>query len=257
MPERASMPAQPSSTARATTSSHTSPAATRTIAPPHWSADSTLMPDVATRTTVPEKPSSATTTLEPPESTSRGSSASSTSRTASTSSSVVSAVTRRAAGPPTRIVVRSASGTSCSSRMESSAARSVQGHDGERPAEHLVAAAGRGQLDGGTLGLLVDRLDDARDLDVGPAVMGHDDGPGEAHAVVDHPAGITDPVADHVDRGAHGEHAVGDDGGQPDGPGEALVPVDRVAVEAGAGVADQRGPVDVHGARGQLVADVH
>ena len=34
----------------------TSPAATRTTAPPQWSADSGVMPDVATRTTVPSNP---------------------------------------------------------------------------------------------------------------------------------------------------------------------------------------------------------
>src|SRR6478672_1808903 len=231
MPDSASTPAQSSSTARTTTSSQTSPAATRTVAPPHWSADSTVMPEVATRTTVPAKPSSAMSRLEPPETTSRGSSASSTSRTASTSSSVVVTVTSRAAGPPTRMVVRSASGASCSSRI-----RSAQRDDGQGPAQDLVAVAGRGQLDGGPLGLLVDGLHHTGDLDVGPRVVGHDDRPGEAHAVVDDPAGVTHPVADHVDGRAHGEHAVGDDVGQPDRGGEVLVPVDGVAVQRGPGV---------------------
>ena len=41
MPDSASIPDQPSATARATTSSHASPAATRTLAPPQQSSDST------------------------------------------------------------------------------------------------------------------------------------------------------------------------------------------------------------------------
>ena len=59
MPDSASTPDQPSATARATKSSQTTPAATRTITPPHRSADSTLTPSVARRTTLPAKPASA------------------------------------------------------------------------------------------------------------------------------------------------------------------------------------------------------
>src|SRR5690606_2879340 len=109
MPERASMPDHPSVTARATTSSHGSPAATVTRTAPSRPAGSTVTPRVATRTTVPSNPSSATTTLLPPASTSSGSPAASTDRTASTSSSSVATSTSRRAGPPRRRVVRSAS----------------------------------------------------------------------------------------------------------------------------------------------------
>src|SRR3954468_7784361 len=253
MPDRASMPDQPSATARATRPSQLSPAATRTAAPPQSSCDSTVIPVVATRTTEPAKPSSATSRLEPPETTSSGSSASSTSRTASTSSSVVSAVTSRCAGPPTRIVVRVDSGVPCSSRMGVGTA-SAQGHDGHGAAEHLVAVAQRGEVDRGPSGLRVDALDDGTHLDVGPAFPGDHDRLGEAGAVLQHPPGAAQPVRDDVERRAHGEHAVRDHVRQADGRREPLVPVDAVAVEARPGVLHQGGPLDVDGARGQRVA---
>src|SRR6476661_1009488 len=211
------------------------------------------MPEVATRTTVPGKPSSDTTRLEPPETTRSGSSASSTSRTASTSSSVVVAVTTREAGPPTRIVVRLDSGTSdCSSTRRT---RSGQDGDGLGAAEDLLAACRGRQVDGDAPGVGVDRLDHTGDLDVGAALVGHDDRPGEAHAVLDHAAGVADPVGHDRDGGTHGEHAVGDDVGQPHLLGEPLVPVDRVAVEGGTGVLDEAGPVDVDRQRREGVAD--
>ena len=141
-------------------------------------------------------------------------------------------MTSRAAGPPTRIVVSVATGrTSCSSRIGVAAGQSSW-TTASGAAEDLVAAAGRGQLDGGALGLGVDGLDDARDLDVGAALVGDDDRLGEAGAVLDDAAGVADPVGDDGDRRAHREHAVGDDVGQADLLGEALVPVDRVAVAA-------------------------
>ncbi len=65
MPDSASIPDHPCSTARATRPSQSSPAATVTLAPPHMSSESTRTPRVATLTTVPGNPASATTTFEP------------------------------------------------------------------------------------------------------------------------------------------------------------------------------------------------
>ena len=113
MPDRASTPTQPRSTARATKASQSSPAATVTIAPPHIgpaaSSTSAWTPVVAISTTVPSKPSSATTRLLPPATSSTGSPASSAERTASISSASVSARTQLRAGPPSRSVVCRAS----------------------------------------------------------------------------------------------------------------------------------------------------
>src|ERR1035437_6654426 len=225
MPESASMPDQPCATAWITTSSQTSPAATRTITADE-SADSSEMPLVALRTTEPAKPSSETTRFEPPATTSNGSSASSTSRMASTSSSVVCTVTRRCAGPPTRMVVNPDKETPCSSRTCGSV------HDDQR----------RGQ---------------ARRLDIGTALVGHDHGLGESGAVLDDTTGVADPVADHVDRRAHGEHSMGDDIGKPHGPGETLIPMEAVTVQSGPGVGHQARTADVNGCRRQLLADLH
>src|SRR5437764_2025438 len=85
----------------------------------------------------------------------------------------------------------------------------------------------------------------------------HDDGPGEARAEVEQAAGIAEPVGDDAGGDGHGEHAVRDDVGKADFLGERLVPVDRVEVERGAGVADEllTGDPDLDGR--ELVADVH
>ena len=66
-------------------------------------------------------------------------------------------------------------------------------------------------------------------------------GPGELRGGLDDRAGIADPVGDDPSASGHGEHAVRDDVGQSDLGGEPLVPVDRVEVAGGAGVADQVG----------------
>ena len=58
--------------------------------------------------------------------------------------------------------------------------------------------------------------------------------------VLEQAAGITEPVGDHASRDSHRVHAVGNDVGQADGGGEALVPVDDVEVTRGAGIANQR-----------------
>ncbi len=109
MPDSASTPVQPCSTAWATRSSHGSPAATCTVAPEQSSWLSTVTPRVRTCTTVPSKPASATSRFDPPATSSTGSPAASAAETASTSAASSSATTVRVAGPPTRSVVRSAS----------------------------------------------------------------------------------------------------------------------------------------------------
>src|SRR4029453_8166788 len=106
-PDIDSRPDQPSSTARTTSSSQSSPAATRPTAPEHAS-DSTRPPRTAIRTTVPSKPSSAITTLLPRPSSSTGSPPSSQDRTASIRSASVSTVTSLRAGPPIRSGLRPA-----------------------------------------------------------------------------------------------------------------------------------------------------
>src|SRR5262245_18950912 len=139
MPESASMPTQPDSTARATTSSQTSPAATVTRTPPQVgsvvSSTSACRPVVAIRTTVPGKPSSATTRLLPPATSRRSRPASSAALTVPTSSASDVASTRVPAGPPRRSVVRSAR-------------RVSDTNDGLGGAEDLLAAAGDLERDG-------------------------------------------------------------------------------------------------------------
>src|SRR5690606_15140008 len=160
--------------------------------PPHASADSTVIPRVATCTTVPAKPSSATRRLEPPPRTSSGSPARSTDATASTTSSGVVAVSRARGGPPTRMVVREASGVASDKRDL----------DGGSP-EHLLATTGHLELDGGPPAAVVDRLHDARHLELGAARGRHDDRVGEPGGVAQHAAGVTDPVGDQLDGCPH------------------------------------------------------
>ena len=106
MPESASMPAQPCSTACATSSSHGSPAWTFSRTAPE-SAGRRSMPLVTTRMTVPGNPSSAMTRFEPPPSTSQSSPVAHVSSAAATSSSAVGGDSSSSAGPPTRNVVSS------------------------------------------------------------------------------------------------------------------------------------------------------
>ena len=88
MPDNASMPTQPSATARADSVVPGLARGDPDRGPAAAVGRLDLMPLVAIRTTVPAKPSSLTSRLDPPATSSSGSSASSTSRTASTSSSV-------------------------------------------------------------------------------------------------------------------------------------------------------------------------
>ena len=107
IPDSASTPDQPDSTAVATNASHGSPAQTRTRTRPEPSG-SAWTPRVPIRTTVPGNPASATSRFEPPPTSSRGSPVASAAVTASIRSpSEVASMTRRA-GPPTRRVVMSA-----------------------------------------------------------------------------------------------------------------------------------------------------
>ena len=72
IPDSASMPIQPCSTAWATRSSHPSPAATVRLRAARRRRSPTRVPRVATSTTRPSKPASATTRLEPPPSSRSG-----------------------------------------------------------------------------------------------------------------------------------------------------------------------------------------
>src|SRR5688572_5764462 len=201
MPESASMPTQPEPTARSTSASHDSPAATVTSTPPQVgsSAVSTsgLTPWVAMRTTRPGKPASATTRLLPPATRSTSCPASSAALTVPTSSASDVASTKRPAGPPSRSVVRSARrcggpGGSCSGT-----------DDGLGRAEHLLVAAGDHHRDRGeAVGGLTHR---AGDGDLHPVVaVGHHDGLGELAADLGHPAG-TGPALDGAADQGHGE----------------------------------------------------
>src|SRR5688572_13756668 len=195
IPESASTPTQPRSTAVATSSSQSSPAATVTITPPHEapSAPSGRTPRVATSTTTPSNPSSATTTLLPPPSTSTGSPDRSASSTAATTSASVVAVTQRRAGPPSRRVVRSRrSGTD----------------DGLGHAEHLLPVARH--LERQRHQSVAGGLHGAGDHHRGATRGGHHDRVGELAAQVDH-LGAAGPVGDGTGRQRQGVHAVGDD----------------------------------------------
>ena len=102
-------PRQPSATARSTRASHGSPAATstRTRSP----SRDTSIPRIAICKTSPGKPASPTTTLLPVPRTKIGSRAASAPESASRTSASRSRQAHRAALPPTRNVVRGASGT--------------------------------------------------------------------------------------------------------------------------------------------------
>ena len=68
---------------------------------------------------------------------------------------------------------------------------------------------------------------------------GHRNHRREPHAVLDDRGRVAGPVGHQPGRRGHGEHAVRDDVGQPDGLREALVPVDDVEVAGGARVLHQ------------------
>src|SRR5688572_16604863 len=246
MPDRASMPASPFSTAVATRASQSSPAAT-VSSPPERST-----PRVATCTTSPSKPSSAITTLLPPPSTSTGSPAASAVRTASTRSASVSTTTSRRAGPPSRRVVRCASGVA----VRSVALTSGELDDGLGAAEDLLPGGGDGEVDPdpAVVELGGDR---GRDVDQRTGVVvGHRNGAGEAGAVLQDRPRVAHPVGDRARGERHREHAVGDHVGQADGPRNALVPVDDVEVAGRAGVAHQVGAADGKALSRQLGADL-
>src|SRR3954471_6391044 len=241
IPDSASTPTKPRSTANATKGSHGSPAATVTVAPEHMSS-STATPRVRTRTTVPSNPRSATTRLLPPATRSSGVSVASASRTASTSADSVSACSSRPAGPPTRSVVRSASNCAAPSGTQHRL-----GH-----AEHLLSPAG--DLERDLDPLIGDVLDGApdHDLDAG-VVVRNDHWLGELATDLTHPTRRTGPGVERPGRQRQREHAVRDHPRQTDRGGHAIRPVDRVEVAARPGVAHQRGPGDGVGLFGKLL----
>src|SRR5688572_12269089 len=246
MPDRASMPASPSATAPATRASQSSPAAT-VSSPPERST-----PRVATCTTSPSKPSSAITTSLPPPRTSTGSPAASAVPTASTRSASVSTTTSRRAGPPSRRVVRCASGVAVSSVPLTSGKLD----DGLGAAEDLLPGGGDSEVDPdpAVLELGGDR---GRDIDHrAGVVVGHGHRPGESGPVFEDGTRVADPVGDRAGGQRHGEHAVGDHVGEPDGAGDALVPVDDVEVAGRSGVAHQVGAADGKALSRQLGADL-
>src|SRR4051794_1623993 len=226
MPESASTPIQPSPTARATRSSHGSPAATRTTAPPQAS-ESALTPAVRTATTRPSKPASETSTLEPPPSTRTGVPDSSASRTASRTSASVVATTNSAAGPPTCRVVWSASSSATQDRR--------------RPTQHLLAPAGHRQQDGPVV------LHVAGHHHLG-SLLGNHDGADELRADLTDLPGLGELLVDVPGGEGEGVHAVRDHPGQPDAAGDRLVLVDRVVVTARLGVGHEVGARDPIGA---------
>src|SRR6478752_3473497 len=244
IPESASMPAHPWSTACATSSSQSSPAATVSTTPPHWARASTSQvsvsastPVVATSTTRPSNPASATTRLEPPASSSTGVPAASASATAATSSASVVARTHSRPGPPRRRVVWSRrSGTD-----------GGLAHHGLGHAEHLLA--------------LARHLERERDQSVGDrlhgaALGGYDDGAGELRPEVDH-LGAAGPLGDRAADEREGVHAVGDHAGEADAARDVLVLVDRVVVAAGVGIGDEVGAGDREGHRLEDVTGPH
>src|SRR4051812_13023887 len=225
MPDSASRPTHPPSTARATNGSQDSPAAAVTTTPPEVAALSwsTLTPVVASSTTVPSKPSSATTRLLPPAITRSGSPASSQRRTASTNSLLVVVRSQDRAGPPSRSVVWSErrSGT--------------QDHHGV--AQDALAGAGDPEGDGALVS------PGALDLDLG-AAFGHHDRLGELRAELGDPPGLTDLLVDVARDQGQRKHPMGDHVRKAHAPGDLRVLVDRVRVAAGRGIGDQVGPGD-------------
>ena len=214
MPLSASMPASPLLDGGATRASHGSPASTRRRGTPSVARS---MPRFATRSTVPSKRSSATTRFEPPPRTSQSSGSPQPRARRRPARRAVVASTRAPAGPPTRSVVSS---------------REV-GHAGSgdahlRLAEHGLVVEGDGQVD--ARAVVVERADLGDDRDVG-AVGGVD-----RHRRVNAPGSRgpgrcrRQPVDDRLDGEAHGEHAVGEHAGQPDGLRDVVAVVDGVEV---------------------------
>src|SRR6478735_10464073 len=233
IPESASMPAHPWSTACATSSSQSSPAATVSTTPPHWARASTS-----------QVPVSASTRLERPASSSTGVPTASASATAATSSASVVARTHSRPGPPRRRVVWSRrSGTD-----------GGLAHHGLGHAEHLLALARH--LERERDHAVGHRLHGAADDHVGATLGGYDDGAGELRPEVDD-LGAAGPLGDRAADEREGVHAVGDHAGEADAARDVLVLVDRVVVAAGVGVGDEVGAGDREGPGLQDVTGVH
>src|SRR5215216_4344314 len=105
------------------------------------------------------------------------------------------------------------------------------------------------------------------DQDPGAVDLGHLALGGEGLAGLDHGreadpqaldrGRVADPAGDHPGGHGHRVHPVGDHPGQADRLGDLVVPVDRVEVAGGAGVADQVQALDGLGDLGEGVARPH
>src|SRR5699024_5429891 len=126
--------------------------------------------------------------------------------------------------------------------------------DSLRFAQYPFAVAGGGQIDAGRLGLFVQCTDFGGNVDFGRTGVGNFDGAREAHGVTADFARITNPVGYDINNGSHRPHAVGDYSGQTDFVGEALIPVDGVAIAGRSGVANECGAVDADGALADFLA---
>src|SRR6266508_2490338 len=130
-------------------------------------------------------------------------------------------------------------------------------YQGPRHAQHLLAVADRDELHLG-VPLIGEALHHAAHHDLGASiVVGYHHWPGEPDTVVDHGRRVANPLRHRLTGQRHRVHAVCDHAGQADRAGSPVVPVDRVEVAGGAGVADQVGPGDPECPGRQPVADLH
>src|SRR5699024_3897448 len=124
-----------------------------------------------------------------------------------------------------------------------------------RAAEHLGVVDLGGEIHPRGARRLVDRSDHGDDLE-GDAPDGRDrERVREAGRVTAHQGGVAERVEQPGDRGAHGEHAVGDDAGQPGLGRDGVVVVDGVEVPGGAGVSHEGVAADLVAGAGELLAD--
>src|SRR5690606_7849211 len=121
--------------------------------------------------------------------------------------------------------------------------------------EHGDTGGAGGEVDPHRAGLRVDGADLPADLELDLAGVGDDDRAGEAHTVVDDGTRVAGPLGDGRRGQPHRRHAVRDDPVETDLAGHALVPVDRVEVAGGPGVAHEQCAVEGEGAGEQLVPD--
>ena len=249
MPDSASTPDHSSSTARATRSSHGSPAATTTAAPPHESAESTRTPRVATLTTVPSNPASGRTRFDPPAEQEQRLPC-----VVDLAHGVDELVGRlghdhpgRGTADPHRRVAREGLVEQLLHQSRRTTAR-------QRP-EHLLAAGRRRDAppSPGRVSASTALTTPSTTISAPPA--------GTTTGLVKRvPYSTTRPASPAQSAttdagGAHRPHPVGDDVGQPDRAGEALVLVDGVLVTRGVRVGEEHLAGDGHRDRADGVAD--